>query len=346
MSNLSDFLPSTGGGSAPLNAVTARYSAEKTITDEDGSVWLKGGNTISENLENYPDATKSFSDIDTPIAEGATNDLNLLSSTLTGLHSFDVKPDGTKLYCFWNNSVHQFDMPTPWDVTSITSLENVKALGNSGTFNANSNVITPDGRFIYNTNVNNTDGGFYIREMSTPWDTSTVGARVTRSTINFNGYTTYEPESFLFSENGDKMYITRTNSAYMDEYYLSVPFDAASSYSNQLPLPSNEYPIERINSDSRHLVMSKDGTFLVGGVGYTVSFWKLDIPWDFSTVKTIKRISNYIGLSISSDGVDFNRDFTKAISMTGTIAQSYNVTPQNYIGVRSASSPYDYVRIL
>ena len=342
MSNLSDFLPSTGGGSAPVNAVTARYSNDTTITDEDGSLWLRGGNIITENLANYPDATKSIASVNSTTAVGASNNLAQYQTAFLDTNAFVVKPDGTKLYCFENSNVLQFNMPTPWDVTSINSLESIKSVNGTVTNTyGSSTVFSPDGRWVYFTNKASSSQTIYQSEMTTPWDSSTI---VYRGSTN----PAQEAISLFFNNTGSIVYMVRDNADIIDEYPLSVPFDIFASLGSTLPAATVNYSVQQVRY-SVNITISNDGTFLQSSIATINTMWKLSKPWDFSTASKVFR-AGVPGLSSSSNGIVYDRDFTKAISIDGrttsSISQSYDVSSKNYIGILSPSGSYDYVRIL
>ena len=343
MSNLSDFLPSGGGGgSTPVNAVTARYSADTTITDEDGSVWLKGGNIITENLENYPDATESIASVNSTTAVGASNNLAQYQTAFLDTNAFVVKPDGTKLYCFENSNVLQFNMPTPWDVTSITSLESIKSVSGSQTNSyGSSTVFSPDGRWVYFTNRASPSQIIYQSEMTTPWDSSTIVYRG-------SSFPQEEPISLFFNNTGSMVYTIRDNADIIDEWPLSVPFDIIASYGSSMGLAPVSYSVEQVRYGV-NVTISNDGTFLQSSQNRLDTMWKLSKPWDFSTASQVSRL-NVPGLSSTANGIVYDRDFTKAISIDGrttsSISQSYDVSPENYIGIQIPSGSYDYVRIL
>ncbi|MBA7568149.1 hypothetical protein ES708_09870 [subsurface metagenome] len=128
------------------------------------------------------------------------------------------KPDGTKMYIVGvaTDTVYQYSLSTPWDVSTATYDEKSKDV--SGQDTAPRGIFfKPDGTKMYVMGVaNNT---VYQYSFSTPWDVST--ATYDEKSKDVSGQEGY-PRGIFFKPDGTKMYVMGTITDTVYQYSLPV----------------------------------------------------------------------------------------------------------------------------
>jgi 6-phosphogluconolactonase (cycloisomerase 2 family) len=127
---------------------------------------------------------------------------------------FTFKPDGTKMYVvgFNGRAVNEYDLSTPWDVSSASYLQNfsvaVQETGPQGLF------FKPDGTKMYVIGDSGDDVNEY--DLSTPWDVSSASYLQNFSVaVQETG-----PQGLFFKPDGTKMYVIGVNGRDVNEYDL------------------------------------------------------------------------------------------------------------------------------
>jgi len=162
---------------------------------------------------------------------------DVTSGTSTGTYSISesadwgrgifFKPDGTKMYVLCDDisatiSIFQYTLSTAWDVTSA-SYDSVSLVVDANA--AYGLYISPDGSNLYYTGFDS-DYMIYENPMSTPWDLSTAGTKVS----------TTVPQAWHgglhFKWDGTLMYTLRintTNNVEIATHLLKTPWDVSSA---------------------------------------------------------------------------------------------------------------------
>jgi len=115
------------------------------------------------------------------------------------------KPDGTKMYVVGSSSdtVHQYSLSTPWDI-STTSYDSVSYnLNSSGYVPIPSDIFfKPDGTKMWVVDYSSS----VIRQysLSTPWDVSSVSNDFIAGNVYSQDQT---PQAVYFPDDGTKMYV-------------------------------------------------------------------------------------------------------------------------------------------
>ena len=113
------------------------------------------------------------------------------------------KPDGTKMFAYYNTRIYTFDVPTPWDVTSITA-NPTNVLISGGTTAV---VVDMDADYIYAS-----QNTLSVYKMTTQWDPTT--------------FTLYKnltaPPSFQAVAGKNGYYILNSNTLYARELPDSI----------------------------------------------------------------------------------------------------------------------------
>jgi len=111
------------------------------------------------------------------------------------------KPDGSKMYmCGWaSNYVNEYNLSTPWDVSTANFFQRVLVSSNSPT--AEGVFFKPDGTLMFVVSSGNDTVGEYA--LSTPWDVS--------SAAHVQGFSVAsedtDPRGVFFKPDGSKMYV-------------------------------------------------------------------------------------------------------------------------------------------
>lgn len=203
--------------------------------------------------------------------------------------------DGTKMYrqeSFGSNTIHQYDLSTPWDITTAES---------DGTGSLTSNGITglyfkDDGTKLYALH-------FYTRlvyqyTLSTPWDISTVSSDSVFKNMGFaNHYT------FTMSRDGSAIYAVDSTDYEVNQFNLSTAWDlstASGSADATLSVPSS------LGGYRNGATFSGDGSILyiltttTSTTEARILQYDLSTPWDVSTAT--KNDSEF-DLTDQSDGM-------------------------------------------
>jgi len=159
------------------------------------------------------------------------------STALTSFDSdpFDLffKPDGSEMYILGrtNDSVRQFTLSTPWDISTL-SLTNTLSISSQDN-TPQSIKFKPDGTKMYI--LGNTSRKLYEYTLSTAWDISsasyndvsfdlTSNAMIYwKNSFNYINGTLY---GFCFNDDGTKFYVT--NNAYIFQCSLSTAWDIST----------------------------------------------------------------------------------------------------------------------
>lgn len=132
------------------------------------------------------------------------------------------KPDGTKMYTVTtsNDRVNEYDLSTPWDVTSAT---------HNDEFAVGSQEATPqaiffktDGTKMYIMGISGDDVNEY--DLSTAWD-------ITTATYSQNASVSGQetgPQGLWFSSDGSRMFVTGSAGSDVNGYTLSTPWDVST----------------------------------------------------------------------------------------------------------------------
>ena len=135
--------------------------------------------------------------------ETLEHDTNFSISDDVQIRALAFKPDGTRVYIAQRDhgKVKQFDLPTPWDISSATN--KVESNDFTGEENNLRNIqFSSDGTTMYLGGNGGNDINKY--KLSTAWDVSTI----THETSYSIGLQTEEMRGFKFTANFTKLYVT------------------------------------------------------------------------------------------------------------------------------------------
>lgn len=145
------------------------------------------------------------------------------------------KPDGSTMYVigFENDSVLQFSLSTPWDISSRLYVKSFSVAAQEsaplGLF------FKPDGLRMYVVGQNERKVCEY--HLATAWD---VGSMAFKENLPVHSQDT-SPTGVLFKPDGSKLYIVGSTNDSVYEYDLSSPWDlSTASYLQNFSVTSQE----------------------------------------------------------------------------------------------------------
>lgn len=341
MSSITGLISGGGGGGTPINGrATLDLDGEVLYTDEGGSVWLKTGNVLTTGLENYPNAKVKTR----PILSSATYD-NVSFILGSGDRQFTFKPDGTRLYAvqYNNATLYQFDLSTPWDISTITSSGTVGlGLFTTGPFGV---AFSEDGKQLYISGDGNRSVGY--AQLNTAWDITggfpfaTSGQAMdynyngfgSQSIGAFGGYSTtiYTHKSYLY------MPILASGTLYQFKRPQSRMYSERSQFTEvgKAPVAANMYGFTMTSSGDRAFMFDPSEV---------VREFDLD-SGDVTTLSA--SYGSFDPTEVGVGSIYLKPDSTKLyIKQNGnTSLYQYSLTTEDYIGVPAETKPNEYLRI-
>ena len=222
------------------------------------------------------------------------------------------KTDGTKMYVVGTagGAVFQYGLTTAFDVSTASydsvSLTDFNVVGTSR--NGSSLFFHPDGTYIFI--VDQTNQTNLVRlTLSTPWDLTTAGSKVTNSSLP-SGKASNAAQAIFFKPDGSKMYLCENANSSTDVhgFNLSTNWDISSSSI------SNDSSFETTAQDNEieGLFLNTDGTefYLVGYQNDKVYRYTMSTPYDISTSTFVDDFS-VASQETQSQALTFKPDGTK-----------------------------------
>jgi len=239
--------------------------------------------------------------------------------------------DGTKLYGIGdtNNTVYQYTLSTPWDISTGSYASKSLAIGAQDTA-PRAFVFNNDGTVGYL--VGDTNNTIYQYTFSTPWDIS-AGTYASKS-FSVGGQALL-PQAICFKSDGTTFYITEDASSTANaihQYTLGTAWDisTATYASKTITTAYQNYSYEY---SPLGLDISSDGTkiYFVGqnnGVGSQsrVFVYDLTTPWDISTAITYLS-PTVTAQSTTLSGIYFKPDGTKVYILGVNTLYQYSLFP-------------------
>jgi len=274
-----------------------------------------------------------------------------VSAQDTNLQALFFKPDGTKMYVLGaaGDDVNEYDLSTPWDVSSASYLQNFSVASQETIPTGLS--FKPDGTKMYvlgaaGDDVNEyTLGGFDVSaqestptglsfkpdgtkmyvvgrvgdavseyDLSTPWDVSTASFLQNFSVASQEA----TPFGLFFKPDGTKMYVIGATGDDVNEYDLSTAWDVSSaSYLQNFSVSAQE-------TIPTALFFKPDGTkmYVVGYGDDEVNEYDLSTAWDVSTASYLQNFS-VATEDLTPQGLFFKPDGTK-MYVVGRIGDDVN----------------------
>ena len=253
------------------------------------------------------------------------------------VHGLTFSSDGTRVYVIGhgNDTVYEYLLDTPWDISSITSGLNgeldIEAEVEEGgdprdiKFNTDGTKLFVLGRVISRV---------YEWSLTTPWDITTGSY----TTGNFFSVNDQEPASngLAFNPDGTKMFIVGTNPDTVFQYSLTTGFDISTAAYTGKSFSVSE------DTNPEGIEFYPDGTqmFIVGETNKNIFQYSLSTAWDITTASYTSGDS--FGVS-SQDGkpeeIEFSSDGSKMFLVGKGNDKIYEYTLSCYYGVVNCMDP-------
>ena len=329
--------------SAATLTINVIASQDLTARNDTGTVNEDATLTVSNSGNANSVAAASYDDTDSLTIAGSNS-----SPVTTQSHFEDLifNDDGTKMYTLGyasgvsGKNIFQYTLSVPFDVsTASVSSDDYINVGGSWTTDNEAIRFNNDGTklfVLYDSTTQNHRSNMHQYTLSTPYD---ITSTVTEGSTFQLGDQSDDFRSFLFNDDGSKMFVSRYGS--INEYTLSISFDTSTASKTTAAWWSsnNSYGISNYGSSYSITGMqyNNDGTKLFtvhqqSTVGHTAKIveWSLSTAYDPMTASTnadFNDTSTYFetGEAVSSAGngiptqfITFNNDGTKFFSFNHT----------------------------
>lgn len=188
-----------------INVTAQNQSAEAFFFKPDGTkMYMLGGNSADDSVYQYSLATPW--DVSTAVYDGITFSVYAQDANVTGLF---FKPDGAKMYVLGdaNNSVYQYSLATPWDLSTAANDGVSFAVGVNG-----------NGLFFDSTGTEMfVCDGSRVRQfdLSSPWDLGTAAFEGASLTLDASSTSYF---GVFMKPDGSKMFTVSSNSPAVHAY--------------------------------------------------------------------------------------------------------------------------------
>ena len=336
---------SDGNGGTDTETLTINVipSQDLTARNDTGTVNEDATLEVDDGDDLTTVAAASYDDSDSLTIAGSNS-----SPVTTQSHFEDLifNDDGTKMYTLGyassvsGKNIFQYTLSVPFDVsTASVSSDDYINVGGSWTTDNEAIRFNNDGTklfVLYDATTQNHRSTIYQYTLSTPYD---ITSTVTEGVYYRIGDLMDDFRSFLFNDDGSKMFISRYG--IINEYTLSISFDTSTASKTTAAWWSsnNSYGISNYGSSSSITGMqyNNDGTKLFtvhqkSTIGHTAKIveWSLSTAYNPMTASTnadFNDTSTYFetGEATSSAGngiptqfITFNNDGTKFFSFNHT----------------------------
>ena len=175
-------------------------------------VAIKDANIVAEDITFLWDISKRFWYQSFSVA-----------SEETELRDIFFDQTGAKMYLVGvsSNAVHEYDLSTPWDISSAVWLQLFSVLARETS--ATGVFFDPTGTKMYIIGAGDDEVNEY--DLGTPWD---ISSAVWLQLFDVSGEE-INPAGLFFKPDGAVMYIVGDGEQGINEYHLSTPWDISSA---------------------------------------------------------------------------------------------------------------------
>lgn len=217
------------------------------------------------------------------------------------------KPDGTSMYIVGSGTdrVYQYDLTTPWDITTASNTSFSFSVGAQDTAPA-ALAFKPDGSKMYMLGATGDDLNQY--SLSNAWNVSS--ATFDSVTLVFSGGTVLEtaPSGIAFKDDGTKLYVTGSTRDNVYQYSLSNPWGIDSATYDSI-----FYSFAAQDTGPTGIAFTDNGSklYMSGGTGDDINEYNLSESWNVASASysgvtfkpTLKTTAlGFSDVAISSDG--------------------------------------------
>ena len=194
------------------------------------------------------------------------------------------KTDGTKMYVIGTagGAVFQYGLSTAFDVSTASydsvTLTDFNVVGTNR--NGADLFFHPDGTYVFIVETTNQTNLVRLT-LSTPWDLSTAGSKVTNSSLPTNKASS-NAQGIFFKPDGSKMYLCENRNAGTDVH----GFDLSTNWDISSSSVSSDSSFETTAQDNEigGLFLNTDGSefYLIGYQNDKVYRYTISTPYDIS----------------------------------------------------------------
>jgi hypothetical protein len=191
------------------------------------------------------------------------------------------KSNGTKVYTLGqqNNSIRQFPVSYPFDISTIGALEATFSVTGEQT---QSTAITwkSDGTKVYV--IGQTPATAFQYPVAFPWDISTAGASEASFPV---GSVDTAPTGITWNDDGTKFYFSGNISLLLYQYSVSTPWDLSTVGALEAT-----FDVSGDVTSIQTFVWKDNGTkfYFVGATNVTVFQYSVSTPFDLSTAGSLE----------------------------------------------------------
>ena len=311
-----------------------------------------------------PPAVAYYNDSDSFTIAGSNLNPPTTQSTFNALL---FNPDGTKMYTLGSahgysgdKDLFQYTLSTPFDVsTASTSVNDYIDVGewSSGNMDMRFNNDGTKLFVLFDAMNQNQRSRIYQYTLSTPYD---ITSTVTAGASVIIGNQSDDFKSFLFNDDGSKMFVSRHGTIY--KYTLNTPFvpTTVTNTDTSFFLPVTITGMQFNNDGTKLFTVYQASTI---GTKATITEWALSTAYDPTTAIQPATATFVTDETTNSNGevplkfMTFNNDGTKFFSFNGTngningelakikewnLASAFSMSSSSSGSSGSASGPWEY----
>ena len=262
------------------------------------------------------------------------------SSLEANVSGFHFESDGTSFFLIGadNDTLYEYDLNTPWDLSTIVTppaqSADLDALTGGGLGNSGDIDFKPDGSKVYVVQSSGGTEGVYAFDLGTNWDVSTISLAE-----KYNG----AARNVVLSSDGSKMYMGDTvNLGEVREYNLSTRWDVSSASATGAVLEVADFD----RSITLGLEIKPDGSrlYVLGNNEDTVNVFYMDSAGGNIDVAGNATIGGYIdvdGSATMNDTLSVSGLATfNDVDVAGTLtSSSYVAGSSEFILPTNAGTP-------
>lgn len=285
-------------------SVSSQLSASRDLAfSADGTRMYVAGMTTDRTFQ-Y--------DLGTPwdVSTAVYNGVNILHSAQEpSIRTLEFSSDGSKMYILGgnHNSVFQYDLSTPWDLSTATYNSDSFSFADEDS-QAYGLAFNTDGTKMFtNGSTNKT---LYQYSLGTAWDVTTASYDSVSYAYSGLSYGV----DIEFSNDGSRMYLI--NAQLFDDLYqysLSTPWDITTASSDGKMYDLNDEDTGMISVEFR-----KGSGVNMYGIGFTANA-VYQYSLDDDIIPTVQSISSDTvdGTYIVGDTIDIDVEFSEPVTSTG-----------------------------
>lgn len=313
-------------GSGNLDGIAINTDGTKLLT-------LESGRVFSWTLSTGWDLSTATKDSVTPLVVSGSSH-----------YALGALEDGSKIYVLsnGNDTVYQYDLSTPWDITTGTA---------NGSKSVTTEVSNPRAMFVFPDGSGFIVGGFQSTIHQYSMSNGNVSGASTSVTLTPSSNPTIK-EGLLITDNGTKLYMTG-NVEYIRQFSLSTPYNISTASYVGLVSMSQVGPAR----NTFGMVMNPSGTrMLISTDSFGSMVWELNLStaWDITTAtwpgtQTGSGTFRNNTTRYTPLGFEISQDGTKVYMSVGNTAYQYalstefdvntmGTTPTGSIGVTNAET--------